>query len=242
MTEQEVIDWLNNQPLSVRIKVVTPTLVNEHSTYKDLHVVTKKVTESLRKEVHNNQSGTLKPRFDNTMLFDALSYQLENKAYPVEVFQYVQDLHNKDDDWMKVAKHTKLKESDRNTIAKEIAKCEFTVTTEVEGKGMSVKEAISNGKTPTQQIRTLSKYISLSDRVDMLEAGYSEVVQELSTLKVNQVLTNYRLENLENTISEDPNRVVARKLKLEGRTYKQISEALGISLSTVKRMFKKGSH
>lgn len=239
MTEQEVIEWLNNQPLSVRIKVITPSLVGEHSTYKDLHMVTKKVTDALRKEVHINQSETLKPRFDTTMLFDALSYQLENKAIPVEVFQYVQDLHNKDDEWMKVAKHTKLRESERTVVAKEISKCDLPVVTSVEDKGMSVKEAINNGKTPTQQIRTLSKYISLSDRVDKLEEVYSGVVQELSTLKVSQAITEYRLSNLEHTLNEDPNKVVARKMKLEGKTNKQIAGALDISESTVKRMLKK---
>jgi uncharacterized protein YerC len=238
MSEQEVIEWLNTQSLATRIRVITPTLVNEGSTYKDLHIVTKKVTDSLRKEVHSNQAGTLKPRFDNAMLFDALSYQLEHKAIPVEVFRYVQDLHNKDADWMRVAKHTKLKESDRTSVAKEISKCAFSSVEIVDGKGLSVDKAIRKLETPTEQIRTISKYITLSDRVDMIEAGYAKLTQEFNTLKTEQALTNYRLENLENTLNECPNKVLARRMKLENKTNQEIAIALGISLSSVKRLLK----
>lgn len=231
ITKEDFIAWLQKQPLSTKIDILTPALVNENSTYKDLHIVTTKITDSLRKQVHTSQSDTLKPRFDSTMMFDALSYQLENKAIPVEVFQYVQDLHNKDDEWMKVAKHTKLKDTERSSVARQVIKCEFPVVGIVEDKGMSVKEAINNGKTPTQQIRTISKYISLSDRVDMLENKVKEI-------DLRQVITECRLDSLEYQIS-NPQKQIAIKLKLEGRTNKDIAKTLGVNVKTVGRWLKK---
>lgn len=231
ITKEDFIAWLQEQPLSAKIDIITPVLVNENSTYKDLHIVTTKITDSLRKQVHTTQSDTLKPRFDSTMMFDALSYQLENKAIPVEVFQYVQDLYNKDDDWMKVAKHTKLRDAERGVVAKEVVKCNFPVVIQVGDKGMSIKEAINNGKTPTQQIRTISKYITLSDRVDTLE----EKVKEID---LRQVITECRLDSLEYQIS-NPQKQIAIKLKLEGNTNKDIAQTLGVNVKTVGRWLKR---
>lgn len=231
ITEDGFTQWLKEQPLNTKIKLLTPLLVDENTSYRDLQTVTTRLNDSLRKQVHSFQSDTLKPRFDNAMMFDAISFQLENKAIPVEVFQYVQDLHQKDDDWMRVAKHTKLKDSDRSDLAREVVKCNFKVIDSVKEKGISIKDAINNGKTPTQQIRTISKYISLSDRVDMLE-------KQVSQINLRQTLTECRLERIEGEIL-NPNKVVALKLKAEGKTNKEIAKLLGISTKTVGRWFKK---
>jgi hypothetical protein len=228
--EQAVKAYLDTLPNKKVIELFGDRLVNEHTTYKDLYSIKKEVDEKLTKKVHKHQAVNLKPRFDNSMMYDALNYQLENKATPVEVFQYVQDLYNMDTEWLKEAKHTTLREEDRKEVAKAVINNNPEVVQEISDKGLSVKEAIVNGRSPTRQIRKVSDYISLSDRVDLLESKVKEI-------DLRQTITECRLESLEN--QTNPQKQIALKLKLEGKTQREIAEILDLNIRTIGRWLKK---
>jgi len=230
ITEEDVRAWLAKQPKKKVIKLASSAVADEHTTYKDLFGFKKEWDVQLSSIVKEHQVENLKPRFDQAMLYDALSYQLENKAIPVEVFSHLQELYNMDSEWLKVAKHTPINESERKAVAKEISKNNYPVVEDIEEKGMSVNDAIRNGKSPTQQVRTISKYISLSDRVDDLE-------RQVAELSVRQTLTETRLDSLEFQVS-NPQKLIALKLKLEGKTQKEISELLHVDTRTIRRWLK----
>jgi hypothetical protein len=230
ITEEDVRAWLAKQPKKKVIKLASNAVADEHTTYKDLFGFKKEWDVQISSIVKEHQVENLKPRFDQAMLYDALSYQLENKAIPVEVFSHLQELYNMDSEWLKVAKHTPINESERKAVAKEISKNNYPVVEDIEEKGMSVNDAIRNGKSPTQQVRTISKYISLSDRVDDLE-------RQVAELSVRQTLTETRLDSLELQVS-NPQKLIALKLKLEGKTQKEISELLHVDTRTIRRWLK----
>lgn len=231
MTEEDVKAWLATQPKKKVIQLVSGVIVDEYTTYKDLFGLKKEFDVSTSSKVKEHQSDTLRPRFDQAMLYDALSYQLENKSIPADVFNHIQDLYQMDSEWLRVAKHTPLNEAERKEVANEIAKQNYPTVIDIEDKGMSVKSAIRNGKSPTQQVRTISKYISLSDRVDDLE-------KQVAELSVRQTITESRLDCIESKV-DNPQKLIALKLKLEGKTQKEISELLEVNIRTVKRWLQK---
>jgi DNA-directed RNA polymerase specialized sigma subunit len=246
VTDEELIEELRKRSLNKRTDVFIASTVDDTTTYKDAVMLKKKLDTKISEEVHKHQSDTLRPRFDTSMLYDALSYQLTNKALPPEVFQHIQELYKMSDDWLKIAKHTNIKESDRKDISKQLYTEKYPVIEEVDSKGLSVKGAICNSKTPTQQIRTVSKYITLSDRVDELERKVEEMDKHMETIDLRQTITDLRLHSLEQTIqtgelSNNPTKVLALKLREEGKTQKEIADILGVTKRTIIRWCKEGS-
>jgi hypothetical protein len=231
MTDEELIRYLLERPQKDRLNIFIKSSVNEHTTYKDAFVLKHKFEEVLSKEVHTHQSENLKPRFDKTMLYDALYFQLQNKATPSEVFQYVQELYNMDTAWLKEAKHTPITEKDRKLIAKEIYKnTDLPTISEIAEKRLSVKEAIVNNKTPSKQVNVVDDYIAISRRIDALET-----INKERALK--EVITDARIEALETKCS-DPKKQLALKLKAEGLSQKDISKIVDVNVRTIRRWFK----
>jgi hypothetical protein len=156
-----------------------------------------------------------------------------------------QDMYNKDDVWMKVAKHTKLKETDTSKVAAIVVKEDYPIVESIEEKGLSVKKAITNGKTPTQQIRNVSKYISLSDRVDSLERKVSEMEHkydiEFSKVKEQQMIQENRLESIERDLTDymNPKKISAIRMRMEGKLNVEIAEILDVVNLKVKDNDKK---
>ena len=231
LTEEEVKAWLAARPKKKAIRLVSEVIVDEYTTYKDLFGLKKEFDVSTSSKVKEHQSDTLRPRFDQAMLYDALTYQLENKSIPTDVFNHIQDLYKMDAEWLRVAKHTPINEKERREVANEVVKKNYPVVIQVEDKGMSVKDAIRNGRSPTQQVRTISKYISLSDRVDELE-------KQVAELSIRQNITESRLDCIEGKV-DNPQKMIALRLTLEGRTQKEISELLNVNIRTIKRWLKK---
>jgi len=244
MTKEEFIEYYKTLPTKDKIEIFSDSLITENTTYRDAHIYLNQTQTAIKSRVNEHQSDTLKPRFDLTMMYDALSYQLENKAIPVEVFQYIQDMYNKDDVWMKVAKHTKLKETDTSKVAAIVVKEDYPIVESIEEKGLSVKKAITNGKTPTQQIRNVSKYISLSDRVDSLERKVSEMEHkydiEFSKVKEQQMIQENRLESIERDLTDymNPKKISAIRMRMEGKLNVEIAEILDVHPKTITRWLK----
>lgn len=230
MTEEELIDTLKRLPYRKRLEVTKNAWVDENTTYKDLVMLKSNINTSLTAEVHSHQADKLKPRFDNAMLHSAIIYLLENNVTPVEVFQYIKGVFSMEDEWLKIAKHTTLKDSDKTKVAKMIIDAKYPIVEELDSRGLSVKDAIIGGRSPTKQINTVSDYLKLNTEIKQLKS-------QVCDLELRQVITECRLEQLESKTTSKKD--IAHRLKVEGKSTNEISELLNTPVRTVRRWLSK---
>lgn len=233
MEEKEIIEYLKTLPDDKFRSMVAEVYIKEGETIQQQQTKKNRMLSTIDNHIYKEHDGTFKPRFDTTMLYDALSYQLANEAPPIQVFEYVQEVYNKDDDWMKVAKHTQISDKSIKEVTKELFKESYDIVDRAKENGLSIKDVVRKSKTPSQQIRGIHKHITLSDRVDALEAKVAEldIRQKISEMKVDQIENQLSLQI-------DPNRAIAIRLKLEGYSQKEISEELGVTTRTLRNWFK----
>jgi len=233
LTKEEIQEYLAGLPKNRIRELLAEALIPEGATFKQAQTEINRTVDVMKTKMFSEVTDTLKPRFDDTMLMDALSYQLTNESIPADVYSYVQEVYNKDDDWMKVARHSPLTEKVVKKVSVELFKTDYEIVDKAKEKGLSIKDAIRKGKTPSQQIRSVHKHITLSDRVDALEAKVAELDfrQTVSEMKVEQIGNHLSLQL-------DPNRVLAIKLKQAGYTQKEISIELGVTTRTLRNWFK----
>lgn len=230
MTEEELTDALRQLPYHKKIRITKNIWVDENTTYKDLVMLKANINNSLTTEVHSHQADKLKPRFNNAMLHSAITYLLENNVTPIEVFQYIKGVFSMEDEWLKIAKHTALKDSDKTKVAKMIIDAKYPIVEELDSRGLSVKDAIIGGRSPTKQINTVSDYLKLNAEVKQLK----ETVEEV---KIRQAITECRLERLESKTTSKKD--IAHRLKVEGKSTNEISELLDTPVRTIRRWLSK---
>jgi hypothetical protein len=232
-TSEEIKRMLQSLKTKDFLNVVSDVVVDGVANPQQLRASIEALRSEVNKKAYQQLDIPLKPRFDTTMLHDALSYQLENEVAPKEVYMYVQEVYNKDDDWMKDAKHAELPQKERSAVAKQIAKQEIPVTFKVGDLGLSIGTLIRSSETPSKAIRGVDSYIELANRVDKLES-------QVSNLDIRQTTTEVKLQCLVDNLNVDidENKVVASLLKKKGFTQRQISSELGVHEKTVSRWFK----
>lgn len=195
------------------------------TTYQDMYSliskIEKKAQKILAKEVEH------KPKFDSAMLYDALLFLLENKTLPKEVFDYIAELYNKDEEWMKIAKNTQLKNHTTSEVAKAVVASNSETVKTMKQHKLDVKGAMTSSKTPNQSVRRMHKLITVSDRLDELEKRMDIVEQRQDT-------SEYVLRAMVETSLRDAIKQKALSLIQEGKlTRKEISEVTGLSVRTL---------
>jgi DNA-binding transcriptional regulator YiaG len=215
------------------LDIVSDVVVERIENPQQLRASIEAISNETNKKAYQQKDMPLRPRFDATMLHDAISYQLENEAPPTDVYSYVQEIYQKDDDWMKKAKHTELPQSTRSAVAKEIKKQGSEAIDKVDKLGLSIPSVIRDNRTPSKAIREIDSYISLADRVEALET-------KVDHLDTRQTVTEIKLQCLveETNTPLNPNKIAALYLKKQGMTQKQISKQLGVDTRTIRRWFK----
>jgi DNA-binding transcriptional regulator YiaG len=233
LDNEEIIRALLEKGNKDFLDIVSNCIANKADTPQQLRANIEAVASESRKKVYSQKDIPVRPKFDATMLHDALSFQLENEAAPRDVYSYVQDVYKKDDEWMKIAKHNEVNQSVRSSVASEVDKGNLPALERVDNLGLSIPSLIRDLKTPSKTIRKIDAYISLADRVDALEVIISRVEDRQSVTEIKIQLLSEATDT-----SININKLTALTLKKQGMSQKQIALQLNVHEKTVSRWFR----
>lgn len=205
-------------------------LVGTIESYSDLHRVMsaldRKTKPILLSEIE------LKPRLDSGMFYDTLCYLLENKPTPQEAFAYTAELYNVDDDWMKIAKNTKLPPYIHKEVGSAVLKSGSGTVENIIDNELDLKGAMTTSKTPNQSVRRIHKLIKVSDRLDDLES-------RVGSIEKRQDTAEYLLKAVVEMSCREAIKTKAIELLRQGdMTKEEISNITGISTRTLIRYSK----
>jgi len=230
-TKEEITRILQNIKYRDFLDIITDVAVENIETPQQLRASIEVISNEVSRKVYTQKDMPTKPKFDSTMLHDAISYQLEYEAAPKDVYLYVQEVYKKDDEWMKKAKHSDLSSTTRSEVAKVIAKQGQAALVKISELGLSIPTTIRDNKTPSKAIRKIDAYLSLADEVDKLK-------EKVSNLEDRQTISEMRIDYLIGDGVLQPNKQIALDLKKQGLAKKEISVRLGVSVRTISRWFK----
>ena len=201
---------------------LTEEIVSRFDSYEDyykfLATLDKKVTKTL------GRMDDAIPKLDSAMYFDTVCYLLENRPTPQEAFAYTAELYNKDDEWMKVAKNTKLRAYVHRDITSELLSTEIKTVERIVDNELDLKTAMVTSKTPNQSVRRIHKLIKVSDRLDSLE-------KRVGNIEKRQDVAEYLIKAVVDMSCRDALKTEAQRLIKEGKlTRKEISSITGISI------------
>lgn len=161
-------------------------------------------------------------------------YMIDTKATTDQTLEYGKKKFGKSDEWLSVVRNkpfytqaqiVKIVQQHRDEFFKGLDE-----TTEYH------KTMLTQADTPISQLNHLSSLITMSDRIDKMESRLRDVEYSNSELQLIVKLQGYNLEAINDYIgmSNDDKKPIAKSLREEGLTYKQISEKLGVSIRTLK--------
>lgn len=179
----------------------------------------------------NKDTYVPKDKFTTEMLVTGMVDIIENKSDVDTAFATVAKEHNTTDDFIKNNKNSRIYNQ------KEVVET-------VKEKSKQVKRLQDHRLFNEDNLVKSSTSNQLFDNTykDMLILGEIDTLKkEVATLKLRQSVTEHKVESIENYLSTIPDERIyeAIRLKLDGKTYKQISDSIGVSTKTISRWLKK---
>lgn len=210
---------------------ITGKVLGEMSTTtKELHGAISIVNKNTKKHADIEQDHL--PRFSHNMLYDTLVSILSREKTKEAVFDHIKEVYDKDDAWIKAAKHEKVSDVVVSGVTNRLYQSNKNIINTIDEEGIQVKDVIHSRTTPSGQVNVLSTLMAMVDAIN-------ELRQTTNLLVIKDVINTSRLDSIEDYLSNgnikiEANKLAAIKLKSEGYTFKEIANVLGVTDRTIK--------
>lgn len=136
-----------------------------------------KLTNTKRKEIAKSQGKVLTRRLDSDMLLEGLLHALRTRADPKDTMEYIKLKYNQPEGWIGKVKNRPIPKEERTSAVKKLKSAENLELLEhmLEDSRITFREIIEPD-TWNKQLGELNKTITLSDRIDKLEAENRELL------------------------------------------------------------------
>lgn len=172
-----------------------------------------------------------KDKFTTEMLVTGMVDIIQNNSDVATAFATVAKEHNTTDEFIKNTKHSRIFNQQEviETVRTKAKKVKRLKEHRLFDEDSLVKSSTSN-----QLFDNTYKDMLILGEIDTLK-------KEVATLKLRQAVTEYKVETIENYLSTIPDERIyeAIRMKLDGKTHKQISTSIGVSTKTISRWLKK---
>lgn len=161
---------------------------------------------------------------------------LENGGTAQDALEYAAYVHDKPIEYIEDVKNRKffyakqvVNQADQHPVQKEMIK-----------NNTIDRNALKSSSTANQQLRKLSMYKSVDDRLNNLEHTVSEHQENLEDLETRLAVREQEIEQLKSIVGMDSldSIEICGILKQKGISQKKIAAVTGKSLSTIKRWWK----
>lgn len=162
----------------------------------------------------------------------AYGHILDTGATAQEAFEHTQEVHEKPEGWVDNVKNQRFFHS--KDVVNHFDKHPMQVKMFKEG---SVdRNSLTTSGTINQQARKLSKAVNLQYRVDDLEQRTETLEKELRDYKADKAIKDLESKRTKELLDFEINpKDIAALMKERGHTQKEISEATGKDVRTIKR-------
>jgi hypothetical protein len=210
------------------ITLAQQTMVENIDSFREYKQIEASTQILVASNIKEQEGYVAKDKFTTEMLVTGMVDIIKNKSDVDEAFATVAKEYNKPDEFIQENKNLRIfNQKDVVSGVKQKTKKEVK---RLKGHKLFNEETLMKSSTSNQLFDNTYKDMLILGEIDSLK-------RELMLLKTRQTITEHKVESIESYIQStcDPRIYEAISLKLEGKTYKQISELLGVSTKTIGR-------
>lgn len=204
----------------------------DRQSFKDREVI-KMIVNRVHQASFN---GTTRETVPYEIGKTAYEYILESGGSAEEAFEYSVKIHSKSLEWLNEIKNHPYYHS-----AKVVREHDDHPQQKVmRSNGTMDRSALKSSETVNKQIRKLSRYKKVSDKLESLEANDIHQQAQLDKLDAEVAVSRSDIVELQDKLGAKglSNKEKGEVLYRRGCTQKAVAEALNVSLPTVKRWWK----
>ena len=215
---------------------ISEAIHNGHLDIKDIKVLENNATQEYLSKVRSDPHHKPKQYLSLEMGLCAYIRILENGGTAQEALEYAAYVHDKPIEYIEDVKNRKffyakqvVDHADYHPIQKEMVK-----------NNTIDKNALKSSSSANQQLRKLSMYKSVDDRLTSLEGTVTIHQDNIEDLETRLAVREQEIEQLKVVVGMDnlDPKEICGILKQKGISQKKIAEVTGKSLSTIKRWWR----